>query len=84
MFFMSFHTEKGGVFIGPNGFKIGAKKCHIPGIRDTGGTTTITGQYYCHLYDPRWYHRRTGAVPPLAALLPVVPPTKNPGALLSR
>ncbi|THU54458.1 hypothetical protein C4D60_Mb10t25290 [Musa balbisiana] len=30
-----FHRrEKGGGFIGPNGFKIGAKKYHILGIRE--------------------------------------------------
>ena len=44
--FVPFHAEKGGVFIYPNGFRIGAKKCHIAGFRGTGGTTAIIGQYY--------------------------------------
>ena len=43
---MPFNVEKGEIFIDPNGFKIGAKNCHIPGIRGTGGTTSIIGWYY--------------------------------------
>ena len=45
--FMPFHVEKSGVFIGPNGFKIGAKKCLILDFRGTGGTIAIIGWYYC-------------------------------------
>ena len=46
---MPFHAEKGGIFIGPNGFKNGAKKCLILDFQDPGGTIAITG----------WYHRLT-------------------------
>ena len=49
--FVLFYAEKGGIFIGPNGFKIGAKKYHIPEIRGTDGTTAITGWYYHRRYD---------------------------------
>ena len=81
---MPFHVEKSGVFIGPIGFKIGAKKCHIPGFRGTSGTIVITGRYYHLQSNTRWYHhlvwvvplpielwryhRLTGAVPPLVEL----------------
>ena len=41
------HAEKIGVFIGPNRFKIEAKKYLILGFRGTSGTTTSTGWYYC-------------------------------------
>ena len=43
---MPFHVEKGGVFIGPYGFKIRAKKCLIPDFWGTYGTTVISGRYY--------------------------------------
>ena len=54
--FVLFHAEKGGVFIGPNDLKIRAKKCHIPGFRDTDDTTAIIGRYYRLHIDTRQYH----------------------------
>ena len=45
--FVPFYAEKDGVFIGPNDFRIRAKKCHIPIFQGTDGTTAIIGQYYC-------------------------------------
>ena len=44
--FVPFHAEKGGVFIGLNGFRIGAKKYHILGFQGTGDTITIIGRYH--------------------------------------
>ena len=55
--FVHFHTGKGGVFIDPNSFKIGAKKCHILGFRGTGDTTVIIGQYSRLQSDTERYHR---------------------------
>ena len=61
--FVPFHAEKDGVFIGPNDFKIGAKKYHIPIFRGTSGTTAITRWYYRLQSDTGWYHYLTGVVP---------------------
>ena len=41
-----FYVKKGGIFIVPNGFKNGAKKCIILVFQGTSGTTVITGWYY--------------------------------------
>ena len=69
--FVSFHVEKGGVFIGPNGFKIKAKKCHIPGFWGTSGTTVIIGWHYRLQIDTRWYHRSVWVVPLLDRALEI-------------
>ena len=63
--FVPFDVEKDGVFIGPNGFRIRVKMCHIPRFRGIGGTTTIIGQYYLLQTDIGWYHRLVWAVRPL-------------------
>ena len=53
---LPFHTEKGEIFIGPNGFRIEAKKCHIPRIYGTDGTIIIIGRYHRLVWR---YHRLT-------------------------
>ena len=70
MLFIFFHAEKDGVFIGPNSFKNGAKKCLILGFRSPGRTTAIIGRYHCLTPNTGWYQRLTKlgdralAVPP--------------------
>ena len=57
--FVSFHAEKGEIFIGPNGFKIRIKKYLILDFWVIGGTTAITGWYHRLTPDTRPYHRLT-------------------------
>ena len=77
---MSFHAEKGEIFIGPNGFKIEAKNFYISGIQGTGGTTPLLGSTTTvdmtlggTIAEQGRYHRRT-------TLLPVVLLGKSLGA----
>lgn len=59
---LPFHTKNGRVCIGPNGFWIGAKKCHFPEFRGTGGTTAIIGRYYRLQTDTGLYYRSVWVV----------------------
>ena len=62
--FMPFHTEKGVVFIGPNGFKNGAKKYLILDFWGPGGKTAITGWYYHLTPDTGQYYHSVWVAPP--------------------
>ena len=67
---MPFHAEKAGIFIGPSGFKNGAKKYLIPDFQGPDGTTVLHLTLGSTTAQSGRYHRLTElgdralAVPP--------------------